>query len=57
MVESPILKSLKMIWRWTVKDEKTLCRKVGLGYCRVVAKDNEEREKKAKSLCGSWHDG
>lgn len=57
MVESPILKSLKMIWRWTVKDEKTLCKKVELGYCRVVAKDNEEWEKKAKSLCGSWHDG
>ena len=52
MVESPILKSLKMTWRWTVKDEKTLCRKVQLGYCRVVAKDSKEREKKAKSLCG-----
>lgn len=52
MVASPILKSLKMTCRWTAKDEKTLCRKVQLGYCRVAAKDSEEWKKKAKSLCG-----
>lgn len=52
MVESPILKSLKMTCRWTVKGEKTLHGKEQLGYCRVVAKDSEEWEKKAKSLYG-----
>ena len=52
MVESPILKSLKMTCKWTVKDVKTLSRKVQLGYCRLAAKDSEEWEKKAKSLCG-----